>query len=201
MGCTLTLPPEYQQKIDHDIDGIQAHHQNQQIQLINDFAKVKEKFGEDWKDVANEADLKIENIKNRVTEEYTTNQLESVKNYWNGREEDINRARESDKFIDSYLQSSDQPNFDLQSKTKIIRDAFESDNIIQNYLNLTGPCIHEALDCEKTVDDSVTQSDKFIQAYLDGDQIEENKFQEKSKILKDAAESDILLEKYLLELL
>lgn len=196
----MVLPPEYQQKIDHDTHGIQAQQQNQQIQLINDFAKIKERFRNDWKDVANEADVKIENIKNQVTKEYTTNQLDSVRNYWNDRDEDNNRACESDKFIDSYLQGSDQPNPDPELKTEIIGDALESDNFIQSYLGVTGPCIHEALDYEKDVNDSAIQSDKFIQAYLDGDRIEENEFQKKSKIIKDAAESDIFLEKYLLDI-
>lgn len=161
---------------------------------------MKEKFSNDWKDAANEADLKIENIKDRVTEEYTTNRLDSVRNYWNGHDEDINRACESDKFIDDYVQGVDQPNLDLQFKTEIIDDALESEHFIQNYLGVTEPCIYEALNLEKDINDSAIQSDKFIQTYLDGDRIEKNGFQKKSKIIKDAAESDILLEKYLLEI-
>lgn len=174
------LPPEYQQKIDRDTNDVQVQHRDQQIQLINDFAKAREKFSNDWKYAADDADLKIENIKSRVAQEYATNQLESVENYWKGYENDINTARESDKFIDSYLQGGDQPVLDFHLKTS--GEVVESDNFIQSY------------------NDGVNQSDQFLQSYLGGDQVneEENEFRKKSVIIKDAEESDIFLERYLL---
>lgn len=136
--------------------------------------------------MASEADSNIESLKNRVTHEYTTDRIESVRHYWNGHDDDIRKTIESDKFLDSYLQGNE----------KSIDDAKESNNFIENYACITGPCIHEVLD----VDDSVLQSDQFLQSYLDGDKekVEENEFQKKSKIIKEAQESDMLLEKYLL---
>lgn len=190
LGASLVLPQEYQQKIALSTDDIHSQHQNQQIQLINDFAKAKQKFNNDWENAANEADYKIENIKNQVTQEYTSSQLNSVRNYWNEQEKDINRALESDKFLDDYL--------------KPTGDAMDSDNFIQSYLGVKGPCIHDVLECEeKDLTDSVIQSDKFIQSYLDDDKTSQtavNEFDERSKIINEAAESDILLEKYLLDI-
>lgn len=192
------LPSDYQQKIDRDTNDVHAQHRDQQIQLINDFAKAREKFSNDWKYAANDADLKIENIKNRVAQEYTTNQLDSVGNYWNEYENDISTARESDKFIDNYLLGSDQPVLEFNLKTS--GGVVESDNFIQSYIGMTGPSIHEVFDSGKDVDDSAIQSDQFLQSYLDGDQVneEENEFRKKSAIMKEAKASDIFLEKYLL---
>lgn len=124
--------------------------------------------------------------------------MNSVRNHWNEYDDDINRALESDKFIDSYLQDNNQPIPDLPLESKTISDAVERDKVIQSYLGVAGPCIHEVLDCAKEVNDIAMQSDAFLQSYLDGDKNVENKFQKKSKLIKDAKESDILLEKYLL---
>lgn len=160
--------------------------------------KVKEKFINDWSKDANEADLKIENVKDRVVQEYTTNQLDSVRNFWNVRDQNINRARESDDFIENYLHGDEAPVDALQIKHQTITEAIEGDNFIQSYLGVTGPCVHAVLESEKDVIDSATQSDRYIQTYLDGDQTEKNVFQEKAKTIADAVESDIFLEKYLL---
>lgn len=126
--------------------------------MISDFAKAREKFGNDWKQIADEAELEIQNIKNRVTEEYTTNRIESVKNTWNGHVNDITNAQESDQFIDNYLKGGNQ-------------------------------CISEK-------DSSAISSDQFLQSYLDQDVNEA--FQNKFLVIKEAEESDLLLESYLL---
>lgn len=161
--------------------------------------KTKEKFSSDWDYAGNVADLKMEQAKNRVIEEYTANQLNSVENYWNLQKQNLNNARKSDDFIDSYLRGSDKPIEYPQSKSQSFADAVESDNYIQSYLGVTGPCIHEAFIPEKHVIDSVAQSDQFIQSYLNGDRFEnENEYQKKAKEIEDAVQSDIFLEKYLL---
>lgn len=162
---------------------------------MDDFVKIKEKFSTDWNYAARDADLKIENVKHRVTEEYTTNQLDSVKNYWKLQNQNIN---ESDNLINNYLRGSDRLIEHPPIKSQTLTDAVESDNYIQSYLDNTESYIHEVFVPEKDVIDSVAQSDQFIQSYLDGDRIEENEFQKKNKLIEDAMESDIYLEKYLL---
>lgn len=150
--------------------------QNKRIELINDFAKAKQKFGIDWKNISAEADTKIDNIKHRVVEEYKTNRLDAVKNYWNGYFDDINKARYSDSFIESYLQGNNEHGVSSPIKTEDVNDAMQG--------------------CDSNI---AVESDKFLQSYLDQGKIKEDVFESRTKVLNDAKESDVLLEKYLLD--